>query len=640
MRRSGLIPVAALALVSTSSLYGDGRDGTVAVWAGQRPREPGASLLLRIEGSAADVDGVRIEFPEREWAESATAGSLPRGWTSERKRSRIELAGPRASLPIYLRLDSSDGRKLESVAVTVSSGKTTFRAAEVAVEQLPPVEVAGSAADRVLLPPLLTPGEAITLSLLDAASTEGVWSLGDEIAIPTGKAVGGWPVLRVRVPDPTSIDRPSVLSYVDSWGETIVRAPVLEQSRILPVDLPAPAVAHLGKCGLRARSRWATCTCGWFPTAESQSAILVDGKPAGAPVAASRRSVCVAAPAGPHRLSGAASAGFDPERAQETVALKVRGSIVGDLKPGQSATQTWTVTGTSEPVHLRLSNSSPGVGSLEGGDTQTAVTSGGSPNAVSRLVTGLTSGSFRVAVEIDEPPDSSDDREYPQLIAVVFQRELKRIAAQTEAAAQELHVERTDSATPPTVRRDDVLHLLDHVESELSEALPFPELAAFRDAASELIEELRREAMTSTISARSMRTERIRFVANDSGEPARLDEASARSLLSRLIDWLESNGGASPLRTLCIVTTPEDGAAVKMYPRSLPSDWSAVTSRSRLTLNLGRYDYEIQRRDYLPSKGSINLLTNPEQVFECPLARRAGDPTACKLLAQSVETCP
>ncbi len=611
----------------------------VTVWAGMRPSTDKArSLLFRISGSAAGVDHVRVELPDRKTVEGARTALLPSGWKPTPKGSRIDLAGPTAPLPVYVRVDLSDPKGLDSVDVTVYAGKRVIYSEKTALAQVPALDRVHDAADLVLLPPLLTPGETIEMTVLDSDKTVGVWSLGGNEAAPAGTGDSARPMLSVRIPPDAAPGVPLDLSFVEPWGETIVRASVQEQARIVPSELPVPSSPHVAPCGLRTAPRTAVCTCGWFPTAASRHEILVDGAPSGAVVAASQRSVCLHLEPGQHRIAGAASAGFAPENQQKVTALRLSRSMVGSLLPGQSATITWTVTGTNGPLGVQLRNTSPAVGMLVGGEKQIAVTSGGSPNTVSRTVTGVADGHFNIIAEIDQPLTPSGDQEYPRIIEAIFRRELTRIVSRIETAAREWPSELRGSPPRDTVPRDNVIALLDETEIEVRRALPYPELAAFRDAVSELLDDARHSVAALPDLNASAAIGGIVRVANQSSSLTRVEKESAMSIISKLLESLTRS--PSPLRTVCIVTTPESGARVRMYPSSFPSDLWEGTSNAGTTLYLGRYVYEITKGDNLPMKGSVNLVRNPERLLECPLSNKPNEPTFCRLVTESQARCP
>ena len=72
------------------------------------------------------------------------------------------------------------------------------------------------------------------------------------------------------------------------------------------------------------------------------------------------------------------------------------------------------VEGTERPVSVRLTNATPEVISLEGGDEQVVTTSGGADNRVVRTVRAVGRGDFDLRWELDLPscpcgePDDED----------------------------------------------------------------------------------------------------------------------------------------------------------------------------------------------------------------------------------------
>jgi hypothetical protein len=309
-------------------------------------------------------------------------------------------------------------------------------------------------------------------------------------------------------------------------------------------------------------------------------------------------------------------------RADPTEPIRVTASVVGNIRPGQTATITWTVSGTDKPLRLFLRNTNRESGVLDGGNVQTATTSGGKMNVVSRKVTGLAPGSFGVAVEVDAEHDTLN----PKDLAVKFRSELLRIASQTKKAARRLPAERS------FVRTADVIALLDQALDDLERSLPYPELAAFRDAAAELVDELRREVIEKSVAHRQ-RYDTVVLVRQGAPPAGRMAANEARSLLSRFVDWLTNGARVSPLRTVCVVTEPT-GANVLLYPSSFPAERNETRSIGSLTLYLGVYVYEIelgQRK----SKGTVNLLKQTGSVLEC-----LGDPSKCDLTNPPREKCP
>src|SRR5256885_331903 len=223
-------------------------------------------------------------------------------------------------------------------------------------------------------------------------------------------------------------------------------------------------------------------------------------------------------------------------RADTTEAIGVTASVVGNIRPGQTATITWTVSGTREPVRLYLKTTNTESGLLEGGNVQTATTSGGRKNVVSRRVTGLAPGSFNVVVEVDAEHETLN----PDVLAANLRRELLRIASQTKKASRRL-----EGSFVPTA---DVIALLDQAHDDLDRSLPYVELAAFRDAAAELVNELHQKAIEKSVASRQ-EYGAVFLVRYDAPPTGRMSAKEAHSLLARFTDWLTNAARVSPLRT-------------------------------------------------------------------------------------------
>ena len=298
-------------------------------------------------------------------------------------------------------------------------------------------------------------------------------------------------------------------------------------------------------------------------------------------------------------------------RAQEPIRYTV--SVDKTLRPGQTTTITWTITGTRKPLRLFLSVTNPASGVLEGGNVQTVTTSGGKKNFVSRRVTGLAPGSFDVTVKIDVEHDAMN----PAELLAKFRREVHRIAKETNKASRRLPVDQS------TVRTADVLAILDRVQNDVNRSLPQPEFAAFRDAVAAEAEELRPAPIA-----------RNRFIVlvRDGAPPAdRMPAKEARSIFTKLID-LFNHAAASPVREICVVTEPA-GADALLYPASFPTDRKETQSVGSLTLYLGLYAYAITSGQ-LRSSGTINFLEEPGAVLQCSL------PHKCKLTNPPRKACP
>jgi hypothetical protein len=92
----------------------------------------------------------------------------------------------------------------------------------------------------------------------------------------------------------------------------------------------------------------------------------------------------------------------------------VRFGLAGEqtvLTRGQTALRQIVVEGTTDPVPLRITNLVPSVVRMEGGETVTTTTTGGTPNQAEIRITGVTRGDFELAAEVVPEPGSAEDWE-------------------------------------------------------------------------------------------------------------------------------------------------------------------------------------------------------------------------------------
>ncbi|HEY7216227.1 MAG TPA: hypothetical protein VIC28_16515 [Thermoanaerobaculia bacterium] len=79
------------------------------------------------------------------------------------------------------------------------------------------------------------------------------------------------------------------------------------------------------------------------------------------------------------------------------------------LARGQSSVRRVFVEGTQEPVPLRITNLSPAIVHLEGGEAVAVATSGGKANAAQVRLTGVVPGDFQLNAEVvDDAPPATD----------------------------------------------------------------------------------------------------------------------------------------------------------------------------------------------------------------------------------------
>ena len=72
------------------------------------------------------------------------------------------------------------------------------------------------------------------------------------------------------------------------------------------------------------------------------------------------------------------------------------------LRRGQTAVRRVVLEGTSDPVRLRITNLTPGIVTMEGGDVVTVTTSGGTDNRAEIRITGRARGDFELLAEVVE----------------------------------------------------------------------------------------------------------------------------------------------------------------------------------------------------------------------------------------------
>jgi hypothetical protein len=191
------------------------------------------------------------------------------------------------------------------------------------------------------------------------------------------------------------------LQYIDTFGDVVVDVPAVEGTEVVPpkAETEPPCVTA---ATAYAQAGDTVCVCGHFPGAAAQAGIWIDERDAGAPVASSSRTMQFELPGhaltpGRHVWSGNPEAGYVPTCRAWTQVLQIGGSIDSQrLFSSQSTPMRLTVSGTTDKVPLRIRNLTPGIVNIDGGADQTAESSGGSPNTVTRSVQGLLRGDFKI----------------------------------------------------------------------------------------------------------------------------------------------------------------------------------------------------------------------------------------------------
>jgi hypothetical protein len=293
---------------------------------------------------------------------------------------------------------------------------------------------------------------------------------------------------------------------------------------------------------------------------------------------------------------------------------------------GESRLLTWTIGGTTIPIRLRLRNKRPDIARLQGSQTQIVTTSGGATNSVGVYVTGSNPGDADIEVTV------VDDSAHAREVESALRAALTSIADKLETRAKEIPIVREGPSEQPMVRRDDAFRLLNGTQEDVMKALPDEELAPFRDAVAELIREAKNVIDNEAPQSNGAVRANSAFVLASS---ATVKESLFRSVVQRVVDFLQRASETSPVDTLCVLSSPENGADIVLYPPSVPSDRRGLRTASRVTLYLGRYAVEINQR----KRGYVNLLLDPQRVVECALPGADGT-QACRPVSGTLDKCP
>jgi len=411
---------------------------------------------------------------------------------------------------------------------------------------------------------------------------------------------------------------------------------------LLLVALPVPGSvsawaeevpAYLASCG--PGSGELTCVCGWFEDLTGLG-VLIDGRPAGPPVSASRSMLCFQLPPGLHRVSGD-PARFSTVEEHEANVLAVRRQAARTMERGMVNQVTWTVAGTSEPVWLELRNRTPSIADLAGGNAQRAITSGGPVNAVTRVLTARSAGSVRLSARVVDGPGGPAGEEAPSprelarqaLVQQMFELGLKAASQRFEQGVRELPT--TDGGR--FYRREDVARLLERTRDDVLRSLPAPELAAFRDSTEDFFAEVLSTGLRLLLQIVRSAAPGIRLASLQEGGAAQVEATGVESLFAK-VRKLFALGGEQAVRALCVRTTPEQQAAVLLYPRSYPADRQETATTSVLHLFIGKYRYEVRKQGFKAIENAVGLVWNPQPVLDCSLIRlrKKGDAVPCRLI--------
>jgi hypothetical protein len=284
---------------------------------------------------------------------------------------------------------------------------------------------------------------------------------------------------------------------------------------------------------------------------------------------------------------------------------------------GRATKITFTVNGTRERVRLHVRNLNPKIGKVRGGNDQHVMTTGGEPNVATVTATGLRGGTFAVTADVDRD----------ELIARVFRRELRRIAAKLERAAAELQ----RHAVRGTIGTGEVLRLIDQTEAEIDQSLPFPELDAFYDAVREHMTGLRKEVLAISTARRSG-DGAIQLVSQSVADGPSVPANPVKGLFSGLVRWVLGISENSPQVEICVFATPLSIMSFRLHPQYSASEDEQKdrATPTRFSIYVGLYAWKIFKQDrYLERTGTVNFLEDPDRVVECTL-RHTGPASMCE----------
>ena len=188
------------------------------------------------------------------------------------------------------------------------------------------------------------------------------------------------------------------VDYLDTWGDPWVEVPAAEGVEVAP---PSPFEASsIEVVAEHAPAGDLVCVCGTFSPLDMAAPFTIG--------AATAQVVSVGSQVVWLQLDANASPGEQLVRAEGiggggvTRVIRVTAELDQErLFTGGSTGLRIRVEGTDQPQRIHLTNRSPGVIQLSGGDQQTTETSGGTPNQLTREVRATQRGSFDLNWSLD-----------------------------------------------------------------------------------------------------------------------------------------------------------------------------------------------------------------------------------------------
>jgi len=383
-----------------------GGPGTLAgVVVASREDEPKRTALLVASPSAFGeslVDQVKVELKDK--PPKARVKALPAGWTMKQDGKTFVFNGPASAdgQPLRFEIDLGETKPLTEAKVEASCRGQRVHQGTQKVESLRPTGPPKTPKQAMTLPPSVSAGQDVTFRVHDKGLPQwGSWSIG---------GVDAWRIADVEpatwsftVPHDWTIGYKLTARYTDLWDETLVDG----ETETAMVGRPGktPPRPRITDATPRILTGGSLCVCGWFPTRQARTGILLNGEPLGEPSGSSPEVLVFfpdKTPPGRWTLSGSPEAGFGSDDQAETTLVGVGGSIDRNtLLRGESTPLQLQILGTEEPLTLRLKNETPAIITIDGGVEQDVTTSGGPQNLVTRSVKGITPGDFNITYVLE-----------------------------------------------------------------------------------------------------------------------------------------------------------------------------------------------------------------------------------------------
>jgi len=377
----------------------------------------GSSFLVSVSGSLSGmvVDEVRTKIDSKVAGEKPEETALPAGWSMKRHGKEWVFTGPPVedgvvALAVHFKKPVAFP---EQVGLQVFSDDALLVDQTVSVVTAPAVQTLTSLQDILRLPQVVTPLETIELVPSNLALTPpgGLWEI-DGVPLAVADWTAGLtgelsPRLSFTVPASWSTAGGPSVRYTDPWGDRLVDA-VAEDVTLATPSPQLGASPSITGCTPRAFVGASVCVCGFFP-GDSANHVTLNGEPLGTPLSASSLVVnFVLSPdqvPGRFEIGGESSAGFSYTDLASGEVVRVGGSVDRDkLFRGESTPLALWVEGTQDVVELQLTNTTPSIISLEGGESQVVATSGGPDNRVEGMVRGIKPGPFNLRYELSADP--------------------------------------------------------------------------------------------------------------------------------------------------------------------------------------------------------------------------------------------